>query len=192
VTPGPIACSSPQPPLPGAGDYFTRGRTYYEQGKAQAACALNDFTQAIALDPNFTAAYYYRGLICFNYRGDFRAAITEFTEAIDRDPTNTGAYYLRGESYYNTRQFQAAIADFTQALTRDPTNTGAYYLRGISYYNTQQVDAALADFVAAIKRDPKYDAAYSFLCTSLRNSSNLELRQRAEKQLRDSGRQPCS
>jgi len=47
--------------------------------------AINDLSEAIQLAPQYTAAYYYRG-VAYNRRNDYDRAIADFTEALRLDP----------------------------------------------------------------------------------------------------------
>ena len=50
-------------------------------------CAIADYTKAIALDPNFAAAYSDRG-IAYYMKGDKDQTIADFRKALEIDPSD--------------------------------------------------------------------------------------------------------
>jgi tetratricopeptide (TPR) repeat protein len=59
-------------------DYFNRGVKYSELKKHQQA--IEDFNQAIRLDPKYAEAYYGRGVACY-YKGEYDKAWEDFHKA---------------------------------------------------------------------------------------------------------------
>ena len=60
--------------------------------------ALDDYSIAIKIDPEFAIAYYNRGVI-YNYREEMSKALDDFTTAIKINPKLTIAYKSRGFTY---------------------------------------------------------------------------------------------
>ena len=56
---------------------------------------IDDYNQAIKLDPNYAYAYNNRGNARYNL-GDKQGAIDDYTQAIKLDPNYAKAYYNRG------------------------------------------------------------------------------------------------
>ena len=81
--------------VPTAKDLFQQGLVYEKQ--AAYGEAINLFTSAIELDPNYADAYLHRGMASriheISATGD---AIADFTKVIELDPKNAEAYYQRG------------------------------------------------------------------------------------------------
>ena len=73
--------------------YFTRGSAKAEL--KDYAGAIQDYTQAIELDPKDAVAYFWRGY-AKNGLGDYAGAIEDCTKAIELDPKFAGAYFNRG------------------------------------------------------------------------------------------------
>ncbi|MCY7275518.1 MAG: tetratricopeptide repeat-containing serine protease family protein, partial [Phormidesmis sp. CAN_BIN44] len=73
--------------------YNNRGATRADLGDKQGA--LEDYTQAIRLDPKSAAAYYSRGIVRFNL-GDKQGAIEDSTQAIRLASKFAAAYSNRG------------------------------------------------------------------------------------------------
>lgn len=59
--------------------------------------AVEDYSQAVQVDPHNSYAYYNRG-ITRDRSGDYEGAITDFSHAIDLDPANADFFHNRGFS----------------------------------------------------------------------------------------------
>ncbi|MDH6098039.1 tetratricopeptide repeat protein [Anabaenopsis sp. FSS-46] len=92
--------------------YFNRGVDRSDLGDNQGA--IDDYTQAIHIDPNYANAYNNRGLARSNL-GDYQSAIDDYTQAIQIDPNYAQAYYNRGLARYFLGDNQGEIDDFKTA-----------------------------------------------------------------------------
>jgi tetratricopeptide (TPR) repeat protein len=86
-------------------------------GKKENDRAIDDFTAAIKVNPNFAAAYNNRGS-AVQAKGDYDRAITDYSEAIRIDPNYAVAYSDRGNLFEAQVGREGAIADFLRALNR--------------------------------------------------------------------------
>ena len=127
------------------------GNQYIEQDNFDLA--IEEFTQAIQLNPNYTEAYFNRGK-CYGKQGSYESALKDFDKAIQLDPDYTQAYYKRGYCYYEEKNYESALKDFDKAIQLDPDYTQAYYKRGYCYYEEKNYESALKDFDKAIQSDP--------------------------------------
>ncbi|MGI0493566.1 M50 family metallopeptidase [Alkalinema pantanalense CENA528] len=130
--------------------YFIRGMTYTFWRRTDPQYldhALNDFTQAIQINPNLDAFYFMRAAIS-SYVGNLTQAIDDFTQVIRLNPS-ANAYYNRGAVQYQSRNYSAALADFDHAIKLDQANLPAYYGRGNAKYDLQDTNGAFADFKQA-------------------------------------------
>ena len=59
--------------------------------------AVEDYTQALQVDPHNSYAYYNRG-VTRDRSGDYEGAIADFTQAIGLDPANADFFHNRGFS----------------------------------------------------------------------------------------------
>ena len=89
-----------------------------------AAEAIQDYDEAIRLNPNYADAYYNRGL-AYGAKGDQDRAIQDLNEAIRLNPKDAGAYSGRGLTRFSIAQFQAAQEDFN-AVETCPTSFVEY------------------------------------------------------------------
>jgi len=141
-----------------ANEWFDKGYNYAINNEYDKA--IEAYTKAIALDPNYAAAYNNRGS-AYDDKGQYDRAIEDYNKAIALDPNDAAAYYNRGVAYGNKGQYDRAIEDFNKAIALDPNDAAAYYNRGVAYGNKGQYDRAIEDYSKAIALDPNYAKAYN-------------------------------
>jgi tetratricopeptide (TPR) repeat protein len=121
--------------------FFLRGRAHYdyavkmsidETGHApetvpflsdavteQLRLAVDDFTSAVELDPQYAKAYNNRG----NARstlGDLQGGVEDYDKALELDGSLTLSYYNRGVIQYKLGNYAEAIADLEKYLELVP------------------------------------------------------------------------
>ena len=116
--------------------------------------AIEHYTNAINVKPDFAEAYNNRG-VAYRSIGDFEAAIEDYTKAIDLDPEYANAYNNRGNAYLNIGNFETAIQDYTKAIDLKPEDASAYNSRGLAYAVKSDFDAAIKDYNKAIDLKPE-------------------------------------
>jgi tetratricopeptide (TPR) repeat protein len=164
VTPAvvPVVVPAPAPvtprPVMTAEEYYKRGEEYYKKGEYDRA--ITEFTEAIRLNPKYTYAYVYRGLVYNDHKGEYDQAIADYTEAIRLDPKYAIAYNNRGVAYGNKGEYDRAITDYTETIRLDPKYATAYHNRGDAHRMKGNNDQAIADCTEAIRLDPKYALPY--------------------------------
>ena len=143
---------------PRADDFFIQGVNKYQQGDAQGAIAA--YKQAIALNPNYAAAYNNRGFLR-NEQGDKQGALADFNQAISLDPKFAPAYNNRGGLRDDLGDKQGALTDYNQAIILDPKFANPYNNRGALRNAQGDKQGALADYNQAIILDPKFANPYN-------------------------------
>jgi serine/threonine protein kinase len=104
------------PKLPTA--YLARGRLKWTPSHHfPHADAIDDFANALALDPNLAEARHYRGLV-YIHIGLLKEGMQEFTRAVALNPGNSGAHYRIGETYLFGCEYQKAL-DKIEAIDPD-------------------------------------------------------------------------
>ena len=122
--------------------------------------ALDAFTKAIEINPQFAQAYSNRGFAYSNL-GDYNQAIKDYNRAIEINPQDAVAYYNRGGlAYGKLGNYNQAIKDYNKAIELNPQFAQAYYNRGVAYGNLGNYKQAIADYNRAIEINPQFAQAY--------------------------------
>lgn len=138
--------------------YLNRGVAYLS--KREDKKALDDFNQALALEPVYKLAYNNRGNFYYN-NGEYDKALTDFNRALEIDPNYAKALNNRGLVYYSQADLERAIADFNQALAIDGNYLKALNNRGLAYYSQEEYDKAIADYNQVLQGMPELAIVYN-------------------------------
>ena len=130
--------------------YMNRGNAW--RGKNDLDQAIDDYTEAIRLDPKFALAYGNRGY-AWQTKGDLDRAIADYDEAIRFEP-NAIRYTNRGLAWQQKDDLERAIADYTEAIRLDPRYVLAYNNRAGAWANKGELERAIADLTEALRLDP--------------------------------------
>ena len=108
----------PDEPIPiplaeNAEERVSRGIDFANEGNFTRA--LEDFTEAISLDPNLAGAYYNRG-VTYNKLGRFQEALQDFSQAIILAPKYGAVYANRAFTYTMLGLDTQASADVELAV----------------------------------------------------------------------------
>jgi tetratricopeptide (TPR) repeat protein/V8-like Glu-specific endopeptidase len=150
-----------QSPTLTADDYFVSAYQKNEQSNYQGALA--DYDRAIALNPNYAAAYNNRGNLKYQKLNNPQGALADYDRVIALNPNYAGAYNNRGNlKYQKLNNPQGALADYDRAITLNPNYAEAYNNRGVLKQNKlNNPQGALADYDRAITLNPNYAEAYN-------------------------------
>jgi lipoprotein NlpI len=121
---------------------------------------MDDFDQAIKLNPQNVNAYFNRGLVKSRLE-DWDGAIADFTQTIALDSSNAGAYFYRGYIKARTGDSDGAITDYTHAIRIEPKRAEFYGSRGLAKASQRDLDGAIADYNRAIEIYPKGASFFS-------------------------------
>ena len=135
------------------GAYNNRGNAYYTNGDFLRA--LNDYSQAILINPIIARSYYNRGNT-YIAMADFDRAISDLNKAIQLNPKYWEAYVDRGVSHRGRGSLDRAISDYNQAIQLNPGFAEAYVNLGVAYKEKNQLDRAIEEFSKAIKINAEF------------------------------------
>lgn len=131
--------------------YTQRGWEFFR--KSQFQKAIHEFSQAIALDPDYPQIYLDRGIV-YRAAGNYAASLKDISMQIELDPFGA-AYHERGLTYLAMGESQKALEDFNQAIEQSSPEfefvADAYYQRGLIRKTLGDRQEAIQDFRAAIK-----------------------------------------
>lgn len=136
--------------------HINRGRAHRMQG--DHSLAIEDFDQALSLDPASFTAYMNRG-IARSGMALYSRAIEDYNESLRLDPKSVAALSNRGNAYSSISQHLRAIEDFDQALEFNPDHMFTYNNRGSAYTHLGEHRRAIEDYNEALRRDPNYASA---------------------------------
>ncbi len=131
---------------------------YYNCGVAKGklgydGAALDDYSEALKLNPEFAKAYNNRGMI-YDENKEYAKAIADYTKAIklnnDKAATQC-AYVNRGYSYCCGKEYAKAFADLNKAIALRKDDAMAYNNLGLVYFETGKLSRAVKEFNKAIK-----------------------------------------
>jgi tetratricopeptide (TPR) repeat protein len=131
--------------------YWRRGEAYTRKGDYEHA--IQDYGDAIRLNPNDMYAYLERGN-AYNLKRDYGHAVQDFNEAIRVDPNSAEAHEDRGVAYIESADYDWAIQDFDETVRLKPSYADAYYDRGAAHFFKSDLKAAIADFEHVISMGP--------------------------------------
>src|SRR5204863_5542401 len=102
--------------------FHNRGGAY--QAKGDNDRAIQDYNQAITLDPKYANAFNSRG-VAYQAKGDNDRAILDYDQAIRLEPDNSNP--LNGRCWLRAArgQLQAALADCNESLRLRPNSSNS-------------------------------------------------------------------
>lgn len=139
-----------------AGEWIQWGESHLASKPDQA---IEEFTRAIAIDPNNALAYYRRGCAYASvHRSD--KAIEDFDRAIALNPGDAAALFQRALTHSAMGNFDAAITDYSKVISENAKFRPAFAGRGYSYFYQGRFGDAATDLAQAFAVKPD---AYSLL-----------------------------
>ena len=121
--------------------------------------AEKDETKAIALKPDYAAAYYNRALL-YVAKQNYKRALADLDSLERIDPDNADVYTLRGVIRGAQGDLGAAVREHGKAIVADPLGAQRYLYRAWALLNAGQANAALADAGRAVMLNPANASTY--------------------------------
>ena len=136
---------------------FYQGNAKSFSGKYEEA--IEYYSKAIALNPQFANAYNNRGNAKYSL-GENEEAIKDYNQAIELNPQHASAYNNRGIAKSSLGDDDEAIQDYDKAIELNPKFVEAYCNLGVSKSSLGKYEEAIKDYNKAIELDPQYAEAY--------------------------------
>lgn len=127
---------------------------------AAYAEAVECYTKALKLNPDFLTCYVSRGKV-YTTIGEVDRALEDYDTVIKRDPVYDEIYYHRADAYLNKGDVDKAIDDLTKEIELNPPHINAYCTRGIAHCAKGNLDPAIKDLSKVIELNPNFILAYS-------------------------------
>ncbi len=93
--------------------YYNRGNAYQNLGEHRRA--IEDYDQALRIDPGFAIAYSNRGN-AYNHLGEYRRAIEDYDQALRLDPGDADYYQNQGAAYESLGDYERAVENWERAI----------------------------------------------------------------------------
>ncbi|MEO0769200.1 MAG: tetratricopeptide repeat protein, partial [Cyanobacteria bacterium J06649_4] len=120
--------------------YFDRGNLFFATGKYKQA--IEDFKEAIKLNPDFPRAYYLIGESRLKYESDYIGAAESFEKVAELDPSSEAQLLSQLTS-------EAVESALDQAISSDFSSPMPHYNRSLYMINKGEFEKANRDFVKA-------------------------------------------
>ena len=148
-----------------------RGIAYYEKGEIEKA--IECFTLAIQVVPDWAYAYAYRGFL-YGEQEVHDNAIADYAKAIEHQEDYDYAHIKRGESYFAKGDFENALKDCNEAVRIDSDNPRYFFTRGNVLLNLENCEDAISNYDQSIAIAPDADV-YDYRGRANWLLGNLEL-----------------
>lgn len=130
--------------------YINRGLAHAAKGDPRA---IDDFGEAIKIEPQQLRALFERGRFYAGVLGDLDRAVQDFDAAIAADPRSTDALNYRGGIRRRNGDYDGAIKDFTASLAASD-DARIHVARGGVYRTQGDYARALQDYEEALTLVP--------------------------------------
>lgn len=131
--------------------YKNRSEAYAALGQYDAA--LNDASQAVAMDPKNTDLLEHRAHIYY-LAGKFNNAIDDLDAAFSKDPSNPLGALIRGAMLIREQKYEEAIVQLNKALVAAPGDEHILALRAMCNVRMFKYDLAKKDLETILKTNP--------------------------------------
>ena len=167
--------------------YIDRGNGYQDSGEYDRA--IQDYDQAILLEPDSALAFYNRGN-AYDSKGEYDRAIADYDLVIQLAPEGDHAYYAyygRGYAYSAKGEYDRAIKDYDRAIRLNSDDANVFIVRGVANFLRANPSQAVIDLRKSSQLNPTN--AYSVLWLHLvrrrlgQNDSKDLIRQSAKADL---------
>lgn len=135
--------------------YRYRGFARVHGGKHEPDAALDDYGEAIRLDPENFIAYALRSEL-YGEAGKDDLALKDLNRVIELKP-RADYFNNRGTYFRKLGQLDRAIEDFDRSVALDPKYHVAYWNRGLAYQDKGDKERAAADYRQALLMNPSAD-----------------------------------
>jgi len=136
---------------PDALRHFTEGMNHYNRNDFNSA--IVEFTNAIAIFPQYADAYLERGN-CYDNKDDERNALINYVKAGEFEKRYVIFAYAYECASDNVKNYEEAIAAFSQCIDQGINLFISYCMRGNSYGGKDDFASAYADYTEAIRISP--------------------------------------
>lgn len=140
-----------------AEEWFNQGDDFDDKGEKEKA--IYCFDQAIALNPDYHAAHYNKGL-CLSSQGKKGEAIECYEKVISIIPNDAMAYYSKGSALDDLGKKQEAIVWYDKAISLDSNYLEPLFNKACILDDMGEKEQAVEWYDKVINLDPNYENAF--------------------------------
>ncbi|HST77471.1 MAG TPA: tetratricopeptide repeat protein [Verrucomicrobiae bacterium] len=130
---------------------YNIAQVYSSMGATEEAIAY--YSEAIAMDPNYSEYYNERGSL-YMHQGRTSDALRDYLQAIELSSPYYEVFTNLGQCYRKMGQMEPAVGAYTRSLELEPSHTLALLGRAQANEALEKREEAVRDYSAAIERDP--------------------------------------
>ncbi|MEM8640097.1 MAG: tetratricopeptide repeat-containing serine protease family protein [Cyanobacteria bacterium P01_G01_bin.54] len=171
---GQLAAMLAQLPEVAAGtaeELYERGKELLDAEKYEEA--LEFFDRVVAQKPNYTLAWFNRG-ISLERLSMPEEALLAYSKTVELEPDFANAWYGRGFTLNELGKYEEAIASYDKALEINPDFAEAWFNRGVLLDDSEKYEEAIASYDKALEINPDFAEAWSNRGVSLRRLERYE------------------
>jgi tetratricopeptide (TPR) repeat protein len=127
------------------------------QGKYKEAVEAYD--GAIAIEPDYTYAWYSKGLACSKLK-KYKEAVEAYDGAIAIDPKYTDAWYGKGWALGALKKYNEAIEAYDKSIELDFNYWDVWYSKGLVLSSLKKYQESIDCFSRAIEINPNWNEAW--------------------------------
>lgn len=131
--------------------YNNRGTGFYAIRDLERA--IQDFTQAIRLNPNSAEAFLKRARTYRDMK-NYGRTIQDLDVVLQFTPKDAEILVMRGDAKRFSGDNEGSIPDYDLAIKIDPKNATAFFDRGVAYSNLNDHDRAIEDYTQNLRLNP--------------------------------------
>ena len=137
--------------------FFERGMDAHKNDRDQEA--VEDFRQAVQLDPDFAEGYYRLGVVLHitgqtdEAQKSFEEAVKAYEKLTRQDPKNSDAYYFMALCYERLDKYEEAVRALKEAVRNSPDDD-KYYELALAHFKLAQYDESVAALNKALEINP--------------------------------------
>ncbi|NLP36238.1 MAG: tetratricopeptide repeat protein [Firmicutes bacterium] len=126
----------------------TLGNIYADQEEYELA--FKEFSQVLALDPEFAVALFNLGAVCYNLKL-YEQSVEAFEQVKEKFPRDWEIYFYLGKSYRKLKNNQDALVNFLKAAYLAPQEPFVAFELGLLYEDLGETRRALECYYRARK-----------------------------------------
>lgn len=137
---------------------FFRAEAHWAE--SDGTSALRDLDRALALRPDYLAAYLLRGIVR-SQTNFHEAALGDFSTVLKRAPNRADIWLMRSQVNRMLGNTHKALDDAERCIGLEPGNSRAHFIKGNVLRDMGKSKAARMEYDEAIRLNPAFDAAYA-------------------------------